>query len=193
MASSGWDVYKKYVVKPGMPEPTWAQPILKMRKIAKAVRRYIFGLMDGDTPAYKTWDEVFEAGREGKLGERGIVEAKNKFQRSFWMGGTENRFYEFGPNYGKQPDIDYEPATPTPDPSEIPNLMKRVNERIDEGNVSFREAVKIKLRGEIAEVITEMLGEATINFGGNTNEVSEGSVGREAHKERATDEEKDSK
>ena len=141
MASSGWDVYKKYVVKPGMPEPTWAQPILKMRKIAKAVRRYIFGLMDGDTPAYKTWDEVFEAGREGKLGERGIVEAKNKFQRSFWMGGTENRFYEFGPNYGKQPDIDYEPATPTPDPSEIPNLMKRVNERIDEGNVSFREAV----------------------------------------------------
>ena len=60
--------------------------------------------------------------------------------------------------------------------------------KINEGFVgfafedTFREAVKIKLKGEIAEVITEMLGEATINFGGNTNEVSEGSLGEESIK-----------
>lgn len=71
--------------------------------------------------------------------------------------------------------------------------------KINEGFVgfsfedSFREAVKIKLRGEIAEVITEMLGEATINFGGNTNEVSEGSMGGESHQERPADEKKNSK
>ncbi len=71
--------------------------------------------------------------------------------------------------------------------------------KINEGFVgfsfedSFREAVKIKLKGEIAEVITEMLGEATINFGGNTNEVSEGSLGGESHQERPTNEKKNSK
>ena len=71
--------------------------------------------------------------------------------------------------------------------------------KINEGFVgfsfedSFREAVKIKLRGEIAEVITEMLGEATINFGGNTNEISEGSLGGESHQERPTNEKKNSK
>ena len=71
--------------------------------------------------------------------------------------------------------------------------------KINEGFVgfsfedSFREAVKIKLRGEIAEVITEMLGEATINFGGNTNEVSEGSMGGESHQERPANEKKNSK
>jgi len=63
---------------------------------------------------------------------------------------------------------------------------------------SIREATKIKLSGEIAEVITEMLGEATINFGnenkrGNENEISERSVGGESHKERSTDEKKNSK
>jgi hypothetical protein len=71
--------------------------------------------------------------------------------------------------------------------------------KINEGFVgfsfedTFREAVKIKLKGEIAEVITEMLGEATINFGGNKNEVSEGSLGGESHQERPTNEKKNSK
>jgi len=71
--------------------------------------------------------------------------------------------------------------------------------KINEGFVgfsfedTFREAVKIKLKGEIAEVITEMLGEATINFGGNRNEVSEGSLGGESHQERPTNEKKNSK
>jgi len=58
---------------------------------------------------------------------------------------------------------------------------------------AFREAIKIQLSGEIAGVITEMLGEATINFGGNKNEISERSVGGEPHTQRTTDEKKDSK
>jgi len=60
----------------------------------------------------------------------------------------------------------------------------------------IREATKIKLSGDIAEVITEMLGEATISFdknGGNKNEISERSVGGESHKKRPTNEKKDSK
>ena len=59
----------------------------------------------------------------------------------------------------------------------------------------IREATKIKLSGDIAEAITEMLGEATISFdnGGNENEISEGSMGGKPHKERTTDEKKNSK
>ena len=57
---------------------------------------------------------------------------------------------------------------------------------------AFREAIKIQLSGDIAGVITEMLGEATINFGGNKNEISERSVGGESHSQRSTNEKKDS-
>lgn len=62
----------------------------------------------------------------------------------------------------------------------------------------IREATRMKLSGDIAEAITEMLGEATISFGnenngGNENEISERSVGGKSHKERTTDEKKNSK
>jgi hypothetical protein len=58
---------------------------------------------------------------------------------------------------------------------------------------AFREAIKIQLSGDIAGVITEMLGEATINFGGNKNEISERSLGGKPHSQRTTDEKKNSK
>lgn len=57
---------------------------------------------------------------------------------------------------------------------------------------SMREAVKITLSGEIAETIRSMLGEATVNFGGNTNEISEGSLGGEPHQKRPANEKKSS-
>ena len=57
---------------------------------------------------------------------------------------------------------------------------------------AFREAIRIQLSGDIAGVITEMLGEATINFGGNKNEISERSVGGESHSKRPPNEKKDS-
>lgn len=56
----------------------------------------------------------------------------------------------------------------------------------------MREAVKITLSGEIAETIRLMLGEATVNFGGNKNEISERSLGGESHQERPTNEKKNS-
>jgi hypothetical protein len=56
----------------------------------------------------------------------------------------------------------------------------------------MREAVKITLSGEIAETIRLMLGEATVNFGGNKNEIPEGSLGGEPHQERPTNEKKNS-
>ena len=56
----------------------------------------------------------------------------------------------------------------------------------------MREAVRLTLSGEIAETIRSMLGEATVNFGGNENEISERSVGGKSHQERPTDEEKNS-
>lgn len=58
---------------------------------------------------------------------------------------------------------------------------------------AFREAIKIQLSGDIAGVITEMLGKATITFGGNKNEISERSVGGESYSQRTTDEKEDSK
>lgn len=58
---------------------------------------------------------------------------------------------------------------------------------------AFRETVMIHLKGEIAGVIREMLDKATVNFGGNKNEVSERSVGGESSKKRTTNEKKNSK
>ncbi len=56
----------------------------------------------------------------------------------------------------------------------------------------MREAINTKLSGEIAGVIRNMLNTATVNFGGNNNEISEGSMGGEPHKERTADEKKSS-
>ena len=56
----------------------------------------------------------------------------------------------------------------------------------------MREAINTKLSGEIAGVIRNMLNTATVNFGGNNNEISEGSMGGEPHKERTTNEKKSS-
>ena len=56
----------------------------------------------------------------------------------------------------------------------------------------FRENVKFALKEKIAETVNNMLKEATVNFGGNTNEISERSMGGEPHKKRSTDEKKDS-
>jgi hypothetical protein len=52
--------------------------------------------------------------------------------------------------------------------------------------------VLTSLKGEIAEVIKNMLSKATINFGGNNNEISERSMGGKSHQERTSDEEEDS-
>jgi len=71
--------------------------------------------------------------------------------------------------------------------------------RINESYVGYvfedvmREAVNTKLSGEIAGVIRDMLSNATIDFGGNKNEISEGSMGGKPHKERSSNEKKDSK
>ena len=56
----------------------------------------------------------------------------------------------------------------------------------------MRDATNIKLSGEIAGVIRNMLNTATVNFGGNDNEISEGSLGGEPHKERTTNAKKSS-
>lgn len=57
----------------------------------------------------------------------------------------------------------------------------------------FGIQVANKLAAEIAIIIKEELSDAMIVFKeDNKNEVSEGSVGGESHKERATDEENDS-
>ena len=56
----------------------------------------------------------------------------------------------------------------------------------------FIENVMLALKEKIAETVKNMLENATINFGGNTNEVSERSVGGKAHKERPTNEKKNS-
>ena len=56
----------------------------------------------------------------------------------------------------------------------------------------LKETVMIVLSGEVAQTIRELLQGATISFGGNNNEISEGSLGGESHKERPTNEKKSS-
>ena len=57
---------------------------------------------------------------------------------------------------------------------------------------AIREVVLTSLKGDIAEVIKNMLSNATINFRGYNNEISERSMGGKPHKERPADEKKDS-
>ena len=84
--------------------------------------------------------------------------------------------------------------------SEELTLMERFNlaneVRIKESYVGMElyhvlgDIVYTSLEVLAAETIKELLNTATINFGGNNNEISERSVGRESHKERPTNEKK---
>ena len=57
----------------------------------------------------------------------------------------------------------------------------------------MKQTVLTSLRAEVADTVRNMLNNATVNFGGNKNEVSERSVGGESLEERTTDEKKSSK
>tara|TARA_R110002110_G_scaffold53902_2_gene155157 strand:+ start:307 stop:678 length:372 start_codon:yes stop_codon:yes gene_type:complete len=59
-------------------------------------------------------------------------------------------------------------------------------------NTMFTAITLQEIEGEVAQIISLMLSSATINFGGNKNDISEGSMGGKPHKERTTDEKKDS-
>ena len=56
----------------------------------------------------------------------------------------------------------------------------------------MKQAVFLILRAKVAETIKNMLSNATINFGGNNNEISESSMGGKPNKERTTDDKKSS-
>jgi len=56
----------------------------------------------------------------------------------------------------------------------------------------LKELCMTHLRAEVAGTIRNMLDKATVNFGGINNEVSERSMGGKPHKERTTNEKKDS-
>jgi len=70
--------------------------------------------------------------------------------------------------------------------------------RIREDYVGFtfedimRQAVMSSLQGEVAETIKNMLSNATINFGGNNNEISESSLGGKSNKKRTANDEEGS-
>tara|TARA_R110000824_G_scaffold9772_3_gene43208 strand:+ start:212 stop:583 length:372 start_codon:yes stop_codon:yes gene_type:complete len=59
-------------------------------------------------------------------------------------------------------------------------------------NTMFTAITLQEIEGEVAQIISLMLSSATINFGGNKNDISEGSMGGKPHKERTADEKKDS-
>ena len=54
----------------------------------------------------------------------------------------------------------------------------------------FRAIGLIQIQADMAEVVKQMLNSATVNFGGNNNEISENGLGGESNKKRSTDEEK---
>lgn len=80
--------------------------------------------------------------------------------------------------------------------SERFQLVREV--RINDGYVgstfedAMRDAIMSSLQAEVAGIIREMLNNATVNFGGNKNDVSKISVGGKSHSERPADEEKES-
>ena len=57
----------------------------------------------------------------------------------------------------------------------------------------MKQTVMIALRAEVADTVRNMLNNATVNFGGNKNEISERSVVGESNEERSPATEKNSK
>jgi len=53
------------------------------------------------------------------------------------------------------------------------------------------DIVYTSLKLEVAETIKELLNTATINFGGNTNEISENGLGGKSNQKRSADEKKE--
>jgi hypothetical protein len=76
------------------------------------------------------------------------------------------------------------------------DLVKEV--KINDGFVGMYYTDVLKricmssISAEVAGTIRDLLDGATVDFGGNKNEVSERSVGGESHQERTTDEKEDS-
>ena len=76
--------------------------------------------------------------------------------------------------------------------SERFQLIREV--RINDGYVgsmfedAMRDAIMVFFQGEVAGIIREMLNGATVNFRGQTHEISERSVGGKSHQERTTNE-----
>tara|TARA_R100001463_G_scaffold95349_1_gene149928 strand:- start:86 stop:451 length:366 start_codon:yes stop_codon:yes gene_type:complete len=58
---------------------------------------------------------------------------------------------------------------------------------------TIREVVMVSLRAEVANTVRNMLDSATVNFGGNKNEISERSVVGESNEERSSTTKKNSK
>lgn len=57
----------------------------------------------------------------------------------------------------------------------------------------MKQTVLTSLRAEVADTVRNMLNSATVNFGGNKNEVSERSVVGESNEERSSTTKKNSK
>jgi len=57
----------------------------------------------------------------------------------------------------------------------------------------MKQTVLTSLRAEVADTVRNMLNNATVNFGGNKNEVSERSVVGESNEERSSTTKKNSK
>ncbi len=57
----------------------------------------------------------------------------------------------------------------------------------------MKQTVMVSLRAEVADTVRNMLNNATVNFGGNKNEISERSVVGESNEERSSTTEKNSK
>ena len=55
----------------------------------------------------------------------------------------------------------------------------------------MKEMVYASLQMQVADTIKSLLNTATVNFGGNKNEVSENGLGGESNKERPADEKKE--
>ena len=68
----------------------------------------------------------------------------------------------------------------------------RINERYVgmEFSQALYDIVYISLEAEVANTIKELLNTATVNFGGNNNEISENGLVRESNKKRPADEKK---
>ena len=135
IAMSVWDEFSPHVLKDK--NPTWSQPLLKIRKIANAVKRHIFGMIDKDgLPAYETWDEVFVAAKSGEIGARGIAKPGSIRADGRLEPLGESKAAERDPRYEQ---TDLMPVDPDPNPDELSNQVEEARKQSELGNSALEQ------------------------------------------------------
>ena len=138
-ASMGWEKVKGEYLTPGKPDPTWAQPLQKLKQLVEAVKTWL------GRKGYKTWDELFEATVSGEFaanrsrGLFGPVAAPDTLK-------VGNNLYHFGAWGRGVEEPDFLPAFPEVDPEDFNARVEGYKAQLNAGSKTLLELMMSETR-----------------------------------------------